>query len=96
MNIYDFFTKFGFGDGDQLQMAQAETLRPKIVAAVNAELSRCGLPWQAVEHDPGTVHNSCRIHLVQLTNEELWDFSFGNERPELDAVIDAVAAQLHS
>lgn len=63
LNVFDYFTRYGFGDGDNKEAIKgAEKHRKSVVESINKEFEKRGMRgYFAAEQDVGTSHNGLRI-----------------------------------
>lgn len=66
IELWDYFSKFGFGDGDDgAAVDMGHEFRQQAIGTVNRHLAAVGVVGiEAVECDPCSIHNNCRIELV--------------------------------
>lgn len=58
----DYFSKYGFGDGDDGASSDlGYEHRESVVDKLNEEFKKVGLPLKAEAEDYGSIHNNCII-----------------------------------
>lgn len=63
-NLYDYFGKYGFGDGDDgAAVDLGYRHRDGVVAKLNEEFAKAKLPLAAKQADFGSIHNNCVIDI---------------------------------
>jgi hypothetical protein len=95
----DFFSKYGFNDGDGPEGQIAYDYRQRAIDILNREFKRLKLPYKATDADYGSIHNNCRIEIQTLAGEEVeiyesdpWDFGGEDDDPKTQAIIQALDA----
>lgn len=73
LHIIDYFSKYGFGDGEYRVLDFAEYMQNDVVEVLNWEFKSRGLPYRAHGHNIATAHNPIRMSLQWVENgKEMW------------------------
>lgn len=73
MHIRDYFSKYGFCDGDSLDMlAEAARARRNVVVLLNEKFE--GTEYTVIAQDSLTSHNWCRLSVVWGNGEERYSW----------------------
>lgn len=99
----DFTSKYGFGDGDQLE-SRDYAARKILVTMLNAQPEMLSAGIRALEYDRPGLHNRCMILLWKNTegksDAELLDECLKSEEsmpqlPEMEAYIPEIVASAY-
>jgi len=87
----DYFTKFGFGDGDGPELNYGYHFRPTAIRLFNEALKKYRVRGiKAVDIDPGNIHNNCQIALSTGKKDDYVDIGPDCEGLEMTDLDDKV------
>lgn len=108
-DLTDYFSKWGFGDGDDGVLQDlAYKNRERVIRLLNEEFKKAGLPIKADEAGGGSIHNNCRIQMIRTDlegdDDECsidWDYNqdkslAGLNKKKFAAALAAVEQRLHA
>jgi hypothetical protein len=66
-DLSDYFSKFGFGDGDDSAALEfGYQYRELAIEIINRNLERVGTWWRATEWEVSSMHNNCLIKIPDI------------------------------
>lgn len=101
-DLTDYFSKFGFGDGDDSILQDlAHTNRELVIGFLNEEFTKAALPLKAEGYEGSSIHNNCRID-IKRTDQDVeidWDYdlekTMGGLKKKFDLALSAVELRVH-